>query len=325
MCRGSLSCCSVLVAVVAVIIVAAGRLWADLGRLPVKDLILEKARESYCKPENFNSTQFFLENGFMLFKDFVPEDERLGMVRYVNSVPEPTRFLCGASDTQPKECMLWEEKMIRLFPKTMKKVSSLFQTWEESGVSSKLKLDQWGGRGLYAKGSEFITINGWPWPWSMFKGSWEFVMGTTMFGVPRAISQLKSFLTMALNLPVHSGFHDWHTDGPSPDGGRYHKIFVMVEKDSKNGTMRDNSNLMLISRKQHRKYFKRMLRNAGTMGPWRSKLYYYTGTIGLYHGLDELACTVVMDPGDITFFMEDVWHRTQDMKTNRYSLIFDIQ
>jgi len=232
-------------------------------------------------------------------------------------------YLCGASDTQPRECMMWEEHMLDTFPKTMQKLYEQFRNWNETGLMDELQLARWGD--MRAKGSEFIAINGWPWPWSLLKGNWEYVMGTTMFGIPRAISQFKSWLTMALHLPVHSGFHDWHTDGPSHDGGRYHKLFVMVEKDTKNGTMRPFTNLMLISRSLHKKHLRDMYRNAQTMGELRKMLYTYVGTIHHYHELDALACTVACDPGEAIFFMEDVWHRTQDMKTDRFSLILDIQ
>jgi len=213
--------------------------------------------------------------------------------------------------------------MTEMFPTTINRLQDVLQEWRESGIVQELSLDKWGP--LEARGSEFITINGWGWPWNKLKGRWEYLMGTTMFGVPRAISQFKSFLTMAFHAPVHTGFHDWHTDGPSQDGGRYHKLFIMVDKDSRNGTLRNHTNLMLIPRISFYKHFRRMERNSFTMGYARMLLYKYLGRIHFYHGLNQLACTPILDPGDALFFREDVWHRTQDMKANRFSLIIDIQ
>eukprot|EP00466_Bigelowiella_natans_P019969 jgi/Bigna1/86093/estExt_fgenesh1_pg.C_80066 len=321
---GHYCACRVWIVGVAIAIAILQQAWSQhYGKFPVVDPVLEEARLSECKPENYTSLEFLLDNGFILYKGFVSEKERQVMLNFVSSIPLPTRYLCGASDTQPHECMLWEEKMMEMWPKTLHKLYQNFRIWRKKGIMRKLKLDRWGK--MRAKGSEFIAINGWPWPWSLFKGQWEFVMGTTMFGIPRAISQFKSFLTQSLNLPIHSGFHDWHTDGPSPDGGRYHKMFIMVDKDTRNGTMRGHTNLMLIPRKNFYKFQRRMDVNAMTMGPLRSRLYSHVGTIHRYHGLDQLACTIAMDPGDALFFMEDVWHRTQDMKTDRFSLIMDIQ
>eukprot|EP00466_Bigelowiella_natans_P019889 jgi/Bigna1/137166/aug1.37_g11874 len=57
----------------------------------------------------------------------------------------------------------------------MSNVSELFQGWKASGITTKLKLDRWGD--VRVMGSEYISINAWPYPWSMLKGSWEYVMG----------------------------------------------------------------------------------------------------------------------------------------------------
>ena len=41
-------------------------------------------------------------------------------------------------------------------------------------------------------------------------------------------------------------------------------------------------------------------------------------------GFERLGCDIPMDPGDMLFFREDVWHRTQDMDLDRIGLILDI-
>ena len=39
---------------------------------------------------------------------------------------------------------------------------------------------------------------------------------------------------------------------------------------------------------------------------------------------DQVSCVVPMAAGDILFFREDVWHRTQDTLVDRLAFIFDI-
>ena len=41
--------------------------------------------------------------------------------------------------------------------------------------------------------------------------------------------------------------------------------------------------------------------------------------------IDRLGCNVSLDPGDILFWREDVWHRTQDVALDRVALRIDIQ
>mmetsp|Transcript_36373 Transcript_36373/g.70170 ORF Transcript_36373/g.70170 Transcript_36373/m.70170 type:complete len:84 (-) Transcript_36373:104-355(-) len=48
----------------------------------------------------------------------------------------------------------------------------------------------------------------------------------------------------------------------------------------------------------------------------------YWGQVDLF---EAFGCTVEMDPGDVLFFREDIFHRTQNMLASRYSLILDIQ
>lgn len=43
-----------------------------------------------------------------------------------------------------------------------------------------------------------------------------------------------------------------------------------------------------------------------------------------WHAYENLGCDIPMSPGDILFFREDVWHRTQDMTLDRTGLIVDI-
>ena len=48
------------------------------------------------------------------------------------------------------------------------------------------------------------------------------------------------------------------------------------------------------------------------------------GFMDEWASLEDLSCVIELDPGDMVFWREDVWHRTQDMNQNRISLIMDI-
>ena len=41
-------------------------------------------------------------------------------------------------------------------------------------------------------------------------------------------------------------------------------------------------------------------------------------------GLEGLGCDVPLDPGDVLFFREDLFHRTQDVLHDRIALIIDV-
>ena len=43
-----------------------------------------------------------------------------------------------------------------------------------------------------------------------------------------------------------------------------------------------------------------------------------------WHAYENLGCEIPMNPGDVLFFREDVWHKTQDALLDRLALIVDI-
>ena len=139
------------------------------------------------------------------------------------------------------------------------------------------------------------------------------------------------------------GWHDWHTDGPS-HYGRYHKMFVMVDKEDAPRSQA-HTNVKLIPAETlyaHAKCFGNFSEEPEGIlhhhyrDVWprsnmsrderhaRARLIQAWGMNVLWHGLERLGCTVPLNPGDLLFFREDTWHRTQDMDRDRIGLIMDI-
>ena len=142
---------------------------------------------------------------------------------------------------------------------------------------------------------------------------------------------------------VAQGWHDWHTDGPS-HYGRYHKMFVMVDKEDAPRSQA-HTNVKLIPAETlyaHAKCFGKFSEEPEGIlqhhyrDVWplsnmsrderhaRERLVQAWGMNVLWHGFERLGCTVPLNPGDMLFFREDTWHRTQDMDHDRIGFIMDI-
>lgn len=76
------------------------------------------------------------------------------------SLPEPIRSLCGASDVQPLECMHSGETIAQQWPKTHAKLRAKLDGWIASGFNHEAEL----GWPLDMSGGEFVTINKWGFP-----------------------------------------------------------------------------------------------------------------------------------------------------------------
>ena len=128
------------------------------------------------------------------------------------------------------------------------------------------------------------------------------------WGAPDAV-EMHGWLRLALNdSSIFSGFHGWHQDGPA-DTGRFHKVFVMVEKNRSTarrmGPDSALTNLMAV--------------NTGLRYQHNCQL-----TDTDEWDREAFDCRPHLLPGDILFFREDVWHSTQDALLDRVSLIIDV-
>lgn len=123
------------------------------------------------------------------------------------------------------------------------------------------------------------------------------------------VGEMHGWLRLALNdTSVFSGYHGWHQDGPGTVG-RFHKVFVMVEKNRSTDRLVGRSsaltNLMAVdaaARYQHNCAL-------ASVDDW---------------DMERLDCRPHLLPGDILFFREDVYHATQDSFLDRISLIIDV-
>lgn len=276
---------------------------------------LEEKRVSICS--NMTGVASLLRNGFVHIPGLVSDADRAKLLANLGMLSNATQLVCGASDLQPEACMYDGQELWRIVPETMERIRGVLSAWSENGIVRALKMDRWGS--LEVKGSEFISINGWKYPWSLLKGRWEFWMGEA-FGMfsssfPRPFHQIKGYITWATGIPIYSGYHGWHKDGPDQHGGRFHKMFLMLHKEGNTSApeVLGHSNIQLLSRAMLKPIYK------------RTKDSYLVAALYTSRLLAASACTVEMRPGDAVFFLENTYHRTQDMDVSRRAMILDIQ
>eukprot|EP00466_Bigelowiella_natans_P002470 jgi/Bigna1/91670/estExt_fgenesh1_pg.C_1120006 len=323
--------CVLVSAIYHLIVLSPERL---LNKNTMKDL-----SDGYCATQDFTADESLLKNGFVHFKNFTPTSDLQNLMKRISNISYATRYVCGASDIQPEECMDVGEDIEARYPGMIRKLYGRFDIWRKKNYISKLKMDQWGQ--LRVMGSEFIAITAWKYPFSLLKGSWEYAMGPTLSNrLPRVFSLFKGWFTKKTGIPIYTGYHGWHTDGPDQMGGRFHKLFIMVEKTvngnaASSSTIEEeeeeeeeelllrHSNLRVIPKILESRLFEFIEQNRHLLKPaWR-----YTGLTGIVMDwlMEQIGCTIEMDVGDALFFRENVKHRTQDMVVSRYAMILDIQ
>ena len=132
-----------------------------------------------------------------------------------------------------------------------------------------------------------------------------------------------AWLTNLSSLPVHMGYHDWHMDGPH-DFGRVHKAFLMVDKHVRTESAaaaaddRQATNIVLMPASTRYAHNCALHAALAETGEGRA----HNATLEALH--EQFGCAVALDPGDLLFFREDVWHRTQDTRRDRLALILDV-
>ena len=104
------------------------------------------------------------------------------------------------------------------------------------------------------------------------------------------------------------GHHWWHHDGSSR-GGRTHKAWLLVSKNRStapsSAALASKSNIIAVSAAA------RYGLNC-QLSPLEELQRHQLEEHVAPHG-----CRVSMQPGDLLFFREDVWHRTQDVRVDR--------
>ena len=173
----------------------------------------------------------------------------------------------------------------------------------------------------------------------------------------RTLASIRAVVHRALDgdTGFYNGYHDWHVDGPATYG-REHKMYVLVAKGGVSNLSRVHSNLRVVPSYGQSWYWEHQTRpcwdppevrgcNASFCDEYgwnasrcvtRTKEDHIFSEVGRdqltswhvpddWAGIDRLACDVPLDPGDVLFWREDVWHRTQDLKFDRRALRIDIR
>lgn len=105
------------------------------------------------------------------------------------------------------------------------------------------------------------------------------------------------------------GYHGWHHDGAA-NGGRHHKAWLLVSKNGSTGpsSTAAASRSNIVAAPVSARYGLNC-----RLSPWN-----FNETVE--ETIHEYGCEVTMQPGDMLFFREDVWHRTQDIDIDRIAL-----
>ena len=124
------------------------------------------------------------------------------------------------------------------------------------------------------------------------------------------------WLTTTLNgsstFQAGQGYHSWHLDGPAA-AGRHHKAWVLISKNQSTTRSSRNSSCATLSNLEPVPAAVRYAHNcqlSPSQDSWVREL--------------PLGCQPWMVPGDVLFFREDVWHRSQDVALDRLSFIIHI-
>lgn len=288
--------------------------------------------ETAC-PAEFETLPQLLHTGVIIMRNVSTQSEMEDMVKFVDNVSLPLRYGCGASIYNPDECKKPRELLQGEFPVTMS-VEEKFKQWAKkrkggnrlaslAGLCEEELCDE--DEQLRLFGSTFLKVNAMKFPFSLLAGPWDRWMG--FIGKDKWIHHLRYWLTMKFNIPFYLGYHRWHVDG---DGivysrpGRYHKLFMMVDKD--NGAYRENpegtrmsSNIMIMPRNWRKQQLKKY-------APLRKQLKRVPILLQIFDLLmhDIGGCVAQLNPGDALFFREDQMHRTQNVDHDRVAVIFDV-
>ena len=104
--------------------------------------------------------------GFVVLRDFVPRGDLAKLAAYVDGLPYPERWLCGASELLPTQreedesdraCRKHPDELKRKYPGLVKRIGALFRTWYQRGMAQHMRVD----RQFELGSGEFVTINEW--------------------------------------------------------------------------------------------------------------------------------------------------------------------
>ena len=122
-----------------------------------------------------------------------------------------------------------------------------------------------------------------------------------------------------------SGF-DWHVDGDGHAGERLHKLWVLLRKGEPARASREHANIVLTPSTALEALGKAALEHLRPDRPLELAAEEEADEDpGLGEEvLERVSCTIPLDAGDVIFFEEDVYHRTQDLLAERVALLINV-
>mmetsp|Transcript_26078 Transcript_26078/g.62829 ORF Transcript_26078/g.62829 Transcript_26078/m.62829 type:complete len:483 (+) Transcript_26078:169-1617(+) len=256
----------------------------------------EAFKLEYCDFEN-GATRF-AKSGIGIFRGAVPSHEKKAMAARVNSIPLPTRYLCGASDETrdtPNDCKITDREIAESFPGFVSSVDDIFealglpphkfQGHHEFIFLSRHKITEIDGRPLQEILNEMQEKD----PTLTDIGAqWE--------------------LTERHNLPVFDAYHDWHVDNY---GNQDWHAWVLVQRNATDpkGNAEHETGIVVIPADAYDEY-----------GPIPEEL----GKSCRDRIYNQLGCTIQVYEGDLVLYRVDLPHRTQDRINNRIAMTLEL-
>ena len=177
----------------------------------------------YCDLEHWRGA-----SGVQVYRNLAPPEELVLMQQHANTIPYPTRSLCGSSDHEfrtPEICTLPEPWARRRFPRTLTNLDEALGEWTPRTGEE--------GRLLISGGHEIIRVSKTP------------VLDHRM-GKP------------------YNGRHEWHTDGEGGEeyGGIAGQMWLLAQKNASSPEVgRHQTNLQVVPSDAFERYIRPLPRH----------------------------------------------------------------
>jgi hypothetical protein len=273
-------------------------------------------------------------SGVALLRGIIGSEELLDLRALFDSIPYPNRYLCGHSDDvfwTPDECLFDAEMLLRRFPR-------LYAGVREAIGKRPLLANE---RGQH----EMVRINNLR-PWHRRRNltlAYADLLRLARDLEGRTGYQSTRILTTATGAPFFDGLHWWHRDR---QGGMLGKLWLLAWRAGAHADSANQTGLAVVPADAFERYAG--VRSAHGGGPSAQKRRSGDGGGGgdgdddndddsrtcTFQAqnfspdkpsiLDELSCTISVQPGDAVYYSNQVWHRSQDALNDREALSMDV-
>ena len=248
-------------------------------------------------------------SGVAVVRGAIEADELIVLNSLFDEIPYPNRYLCGHSDDvywTPSECLHDAEMLLRRLPKLYARV--------REAIGKRPLLAQENGQ------HEMVRINNLePWPRRNVTVSYSELKALAQDVEGRNGYQRSRLFTEATGAPFFDGLHWWHRDR---QGGRLGKLWLMTWRTG-GGDSANQTGLAVVPKDAYERYVgPSNFLDLGDASACRLAANNFSPDTPSI--LDELSCTINVEPGDAVYYSNLVWHRSQDALNDREALSMDV-